>query len=144
MSPSLFWVIALFVFAVAEAATVGLVSIWFAVGALAGFVVSFFTGNLWIQAGVFLLVSFLALVGIKPLADKFFTSRGHQPTNADRVVGQEAVVIEPICNLENCGLVQVMGQDWTARSQTGADIPAHTVVIVDRIEGVKLFVTPKD
>ncbi len=143
MSPSLFWVIAIFVFAVAEAATVGLVSIWFAVGALAGFVVSFFTGNLWIQAGVFLLVSFLALVGIKPLADKFFTSRGHQPTNADRVLGQEGVVLEAVCNLENRGRVQVLGQDWTARSETGEDIQAGATVTICRIEGVKLFVAPK-
>ena len=92
MTATLFWVLAIILFAVVEGLTVGLTSIWFAVGALASLLVSFFTDNLWIQAIVFLLVSFAALAAFKPLAARWFSPKGHQPTNADRIVGQEAVV----------------------------------------------------
>lgn len=143
ISATLFWVLAIVVFTAVEGLTVGLTSIWFAAGALCSLIVSFFTDNLWIQTWVFLIVSFLSLLALKPLASRFFTPKGHQSTNFDRIVGQDAVVKEAICNLENRGLIQVMGQDWSARSQTGEDIPAGTIVTIDRIEGVKVFVTSK-
>lgn len=143
MNATLFWVLAIILFAVIEGVTVGLTSIWFALGALAGLAVSFFTDHLWIQAIAFLVVSFLALVGVKPIAARYFAPKDHQPTNADRIVGQEAVVVEEICNLEGRGRVRVMGQEWAARSTQEQTIPVHTVVSVDRIEGVKVFVTPK-
>lgn len=140
MTATLFWVLAIILFAVVEGLTVGLTSIWFAVGALASLLVSFFTDNLWIQAIVFLLVSFAALAAFKPLAARWFSPKGYQPTNADRIVGQEAVVTEEICNLESRGRVQVLGQQWSARSVDDQVIPAGTVVSIDRIEGVKVFV----
>ena len=143
MSPTMFWVLAIILFAVVEALTVGLTSIWIGVGALASLLVSFLTGNLWIQAIVFLVVSFLALVAFKPLAARYLSAKSHQPTNADRIVGQEAVVTEEICNLESRGRVQVLGQEWSARSTDEQIIPAKAVVVVDRIEGVKVFVTKK-
>lgn len=141
MTAALFWVLAIVLFAVVEGLTVGLTSIWFAIGALAGLIVSFFTPSLWIQAIVFLLVSFLALVGVKPLAARYFTPKSHQPTNADRIVGREAVVTEEVCNLESRGRVQVLGQEWSARSTEDQVIPVNTIVRIDRIEGVKVFVT---
>ncbi|MPM74022.1 hypothetical protein SDC9_121007 [bioreactor metagenome] len=138
---SVFWLIALVVFAVVEAVTVGLASVWFAAGALAALIAAGAGGALWLQIAVFLTVSFLALVLIRPLAQKFFTPR-HQPTNADRIVGSKAVVTREIDNLKAQGLVSVSGVIWTARAEDDQVIPEGATVRVLRIEGVKAYVTP--
>lgn len=137
--PSVIWLVLLLLFAAAEAATVGLVSLWFAAGALAALLSTFFTANIWLQIGIFLGVSLLALALLRPLAAKFLTPR-RVATNADRVIGQEAEVIEIINNLKATGAVSVLGTVWTARSSDESVIPVGRVVCVDRIEGVKLFV----
>lgn len=139
--PSVIWLALLVIFAVAEAATVGLVSIWFAAGALAGLLATFFTANIWIQIAAFLLVSSLTLALVRPLVRKFLQPR-QLHTNADQVIGQEAIVTQAIDGLHANGVVKVGNTEWTARAEGGAHIPAGEVVIVLRIEGVKLIVTP--
>lgn len=141
MNPSIAWLIALVVFCVLEAATVGLVSIWFAAGALIALFASFFTGNIWIQFAVFLAVSFLCLLAMRPMARKYITPR-RQATNADRVIGAEGMVLEDINNLKARGQVKVQGNIWTARTEDDRPIPKDTTVRVLRIEGVKLIVAP--
>ena len=144
MSFSLFWLIALVVFGVIEAVTVGLASIWFAIGALAALIVSFFVGVLWVQIIVFLVVSFVALAAIRPFAKKLLVPKT-EATNADRVIGAEAVVTQTIDNLKGEGAVTVGGVPWTARADRADQIiPKGTTVHVLRIEGVKLFVTEEE
>ena len=140
--PGLVWLILLVVFAVAEAATVGLVSIWFAAGALFALLTTFFTDNIWIQIAVFLVVSAVTMAVVRPLAKKYFTPK-KVATNADRAIGQEAVVTEAIDDLKGEGAVSLKGQRWTARSdREDTVIPKDATVKVLRIEGVKLIVTP--
>ncbi len=142
MGMSLFWLIALVVFGVVEAVTVGLVSIWFAVGALAALIASALNAPVVLQIVAFLVGSFVTLAAVRPLAQRYVNDR-RVPTNADRAIGQEAVVTEDIDNLKGQGQVKVAGAPWTARSEEDQPIPAGTVVKVLRIEGVKLYVTPK-
>lgn len=137
------WFVLLVVFAIVEAATVGLASIWFAAGALVAMIAAFFHAPLWLQIVLFLAVSFLTLLLARPLARKFLTP-GYQPTNADRILGTEGVVTEAIDNLNGRGLVSVGGSVWTARAQDDRPIAAGTVVRVLRIEGVKVFVIPAE
>lgn len=141
LGPSLFWLAAAVVLVVVEAISVGLTSIWFALGALAALVVSFFTENIWIQIGCFLVVSFLTLFGVRPAARRFMAS-SRQATNADRVIGAEGVVVEAVDNLNAKGQVKVNGTLWTARAQDDGMIPVSARVRVERIEGVKIIVTP--
>ena len=136
MFPSAFWLIALIVFSVIEGVTVGLASIWFAIGALGALIVSQLGLGFWPQ---FLALSAAALALIRPLAVKILKPR-HDPTNADRVIGQTALVTEAIDNVEGKGLVVVSGQVWSARSQHNVVIPAGTQVRILRIEGVKVYV----
>ncbi|MCD7803524.1 MAG: NfeD family protein [Clostridiales bacterium] len=143
MTPTVFWVIAVIVFAIVEGITVGLASIWFVAGALAAVIVSLFTSNIWIQAAVFLAVSILSLAAFKPLVERYLIPKGSKAaTNIDSIIGREAVVREDICNLENRGQVKIGGLEWSALSETGEDISAGTVVVVDRIEGVRVYVHP--
>ena len=141
---SIVWLVLLIVFAVGEAATVGLTSIWFAAGALGALITSTLTENLLIQIIVFLALSFVTLLLVRPLARKYFIPR-RVATNADRILGQEGIVTEDIDNLEAKGQVKVSGTVWSARSQRDeVPIPAGTRVRILRIEGVKVFVAPAE
>lgn len=135
----LLWAGLLVVFIVGEAATVGLASIWFAAGALAALICALLGGPLWLQIVLFLLLSALCLAAIRPLAQKHLNNKV-EPTNADRVIGAEAIVTEDIDNLRAAGAVRIGGAIWSARSENDAPIPAGTLVRVLRIEGVKVFV----
>jgi len=135
-----FWLVAMVVLLAVEAAVPGLVSIWFAVGALAALLSSLFGAPLWLQLLWFVVVSVLALWLTRPLVKKYVNSRV-QPTNADSLIGRDCVVTEEIDNIRGLGAVKVRGQVWTAR--TGSDdekAAVGDVVRVLRIEGVKLIV----
>ncbi len=138
------WLVLLVAFSAAEAVTVGLVSLWFALGSLCALLLSLFIENIWAEIGVFLLVSVATLLLLRPLTNRFFSAKDRKRTNLDLVVGSDGVVLEDIDNLFARGQVKVGGQVWSARSQSGELISAGTVVTVLRIEGVKVFVQPKE
>lgn len=133
------WLALLIIFAVAEAATVGLTSVWFAIGSLGALVCALAGGNIWLQLGIFIVLSLVCLVALRPLAKKYLNTRV-EPTNADRVIGQEARVIQDIDNIQGTGAVTIGGVTWTARSEHDTPIPAGAMVRVLRIEGVKVIV----
>lgn len=135
-----YWLIAFVVLLIVEGATMGLTTIWFAGGTIAAFVVNLLGGNIWIQIGVFLAVSFLLLIFTRPVAVKYL-NQNRTKTNIDEVIGQNAVVTEKIDNLQGCGQIRLKGMDWTARTAEGAGtIEKGTTVEVVAIEGVKLIV----
>ena len=136
---SIVWLALMVLLLILEAATAGLTSIWFALGALAALIASLFGGALWLQLVWFFAVSLLTLWLTRPLALKYLNSR-RVATNADRVIGAEAVVTEDIDNIAGSGAVHVDGHEWTARSGSGDNIAKGAVVRVERIEGVKLIV----
>lgn len=125
---TIIWIAAIIIFGIAEAATAGLVSIWFVVGAA-----------LWLQFAVFLIVSILALIATRPLARKML-DKTIVPTNADRVLHHEAKVTETVDNENATGAVYIDGKTWTARSEDGNIIPKGKMARIVRMEGVKLYV----
>lgn len=141
MLPSAVWLILLVALVTGEAITVGLTFIWFAVGAMGGLLVAVLNGPVWLQIVVFLALSALTLILVRPAAAKLLTP-GISPTNADRVLSQIALVTEEINNIAETGQVKLFGQVWTARSENEEVIPAQSRVRILRIEGVKVFVKP--
>ena len=139
MIPSAIWLILLVILVAGEAITVGLTFIWFAAGALGGLLVAVLGGAVWLQVVVFLILSAVTLVLVRPAAAKLLTP-GISPTNADRVLSQIALVTEEIDNIAETGQVKLFGQVWTARSDSGEIIPVQSRVRILRIEGVKVFV----
>lgn len=137
------WLVLLVLFAAVEASTVGLVSIWFALGSLVALLLSLFIENIWVEIWAALIVSILSLLLLRPLSQKYFSPKQHKATNLDLILGEDAVVTETIDNLQATGQAKVHGQVWTARSESDTIIPRGTVVTVLRIEGVKLYVQPK-
>lgn len=132
------WIIAIIVFAFVEGMTEGLVSLWFAVGAVAGLIASVMKFGALKQLTAFVVVSAIALAATRPLVRQY-DSGNHARTNADRVIGQLGRVTEAVDG--ESGAVYADGKTWTARSSDGGVIPVETQVRVDRIEGVKLYVT---
>lgn len=128
--------------AVVEAATAALTSIWFVPGGIAALIASLLGGPLWLQILLFLAVSCVALLLTRPFVKKVQGAKQVE-TNADRVLGRKAVVTEAIDNLHGTGRAEVMGNSWSARSvQPDGKIPEGDTVRVERIEGVKLIVSP--
>lgn len=133
------WLVMLVIFLVTEAATVSMVSAWFAGGALAALIVCFLGGPAWLQALVFFTVSIVLLALLRPLARKYFQPRLIK-TNADSLVGSTCLVVEAIDNLTGTGRVKVGDVTWSARSQRGDPIPAGEQVKILKIQGVKVYV----
>ena len=137
------WLCLLVVFLVVEASTVTMVSLWFAAGALAAMIVSFLGGAVWLQWLLFAFVSAILLSLLRPLARKHFTPK-LTATNVDAVVGTAGLVTVSIDNVAATGQVKLGAMVWTARSTSGSPIPEGTLVKVDKIEGVKAFVSPAE
>ncbi len=135
------WLALMVIFLIVEAACpIHLVSIWFVAGALVAAVASLLHAQMWLQILLFLVVSVGLLTCLWPFAKKFLKP-GIVRTNIDSVVGARCHVTAAIDNVEAQGQVKINGMEWTARSTDGSPIPAGTLVTVDRIEGVKAFVT---
>lgn len=140
---ALFWVGAIIVFLIIEAAIPGLISIWFAVGAIPALISALVGGPIWLQVVLFVICSVAALFLTRPLAKKYVNSRV-QPTNADILIGKDCVVKETVDNLQGTGAVSIGGKVWTARTENeGEIIPASSVAEVLRIDGVKLIIRKK-
>ncbi len=137
------WLVIAVVLGIFEAATVALVSIWFAIGAVAAMVPAYFNAPFWVQILVFILVSALCFVFTRPFFKKIIRVN-KQPTNVDRLVGQEGVATDDIENIECRGKVFISGLTWSARSETGELIPQGAVVTVKKIEGATLVVKRKN
>lgn len=140
----LFWLVLFVVLLVIEIATMGLTTIWFAGGSLVAMICAFVGFKLPVQVIVFLLVSIALLVLTRPLALKYF-NKERQKTNAESLIGQNAVVLETIDTLYGVGRVEVNGMEWSAKTDDQKDkIDAGTVVVIEGIQGVKLIVKKKE
>ena len=136
------WLITIIACVVIEAMTVSLTTIWFAIGAIAAWLV-YLTGlRLEVQIIVFLLVSTLSLIFTRPIAMEKLKI-GRIKTNADSIIGQYYKVESTIDNINNKGTVNVRGQLWTARSVDDQVIEKDEIIVVKEIVGVKLIVKKK-
>jgi len=135
------WIILVVVAVLLEAATMALVSIWFAAGALAAVVAAALGFPLWVQIAVFLIVSLVLLAATRPLLKKLMPDK-YIPTNGELDIGKKAVVIETVDNAKATGRVKLDGVDWSADSWDGSVIKKDTVVIVKARGTTKLTVVP--
>lgn len=140
---AIIWLVLLVIFIMTEASTVAVVSMWFAIGALAAMIASLLGAQVWLQVVLFLVVSCSLLCALRPLVRKYFTPKLTR-TNVDSVIGSTGIVTSRIDNVMSQGQVKLGAMEWTARSTSGEVIEAGMLVKADRIEGVKVFVTPAE
>ena len=139
-NPVVIWLIILVVLVVIEIFTLGLTTIWFAGGALVAIAVAALGGPVWLQVLTAVIVSAVLLFFTRPVAVKYF-NRDRERTNAESLVGRQAIVTGEINNLQGIGQVAVNGMEWTARTITdGQVIKTGEVVAIRGINGVKLLV----
>ena len=137
----IYWLAIFIVLLIIEIATMGLTTIWFAGGALIAFCAGF---GLGVQVGTFIVVSLLLLLLTRPLAVKYFNQE-RQKTNAESLIGQQALVTEDIDTIKAKGQVEIRGQIWSAKTdEPDGTIPKNTVVVVNGIQGVKLIVRARE
>jgi len=135
------WGILAALFLVIELITVGMVSIWFMIGALAALITAALGAAIWLQVVVFLAVSGLCFWLLYPKL-RHFVRKNNRATNADMVIGQTCVVVRRIDNVAGAGAVTVGGKTWTARSADDSPIEEGELVRAEEIQGVKLIVSP--
>ncbi|MCI8383091.1 MAG: NfeD family protein [Lachnospiraceae bacterium] len=139
-NPVIVWLAILIILVVIEIFTLGLTTIWFAGGALVAILVAALGGPVWLQIIIAAVVSAVLLFFTRPIAMKYF-NRDRERTNAESLVGRQAIVISEINNLQGIGQVTINGMEWTARSiMDDHIIEPGEVVIVRGINGVKLLV----
>ena len=141
MMESIIWLVLMVIFLIAEALTVSMISLWFAAGAVVALLLSLLHLQIWLQVLLFFLVSGVLLACLRPLVRRHVTPK-LTPTNVDAIVGTKCMVTAEIDNVCAAGQVKLNGIEWSARSVTGQIIPEGTLVRVERVEGVKVFVIP--
>lgn len=141
---ALIWLGLVILFVVVEASCpIHLVSVWFAVGSLVALLIWSLGGPLWLQIALFLVISCVLLAALWPLTKKFLNP-AHIATNIDSIIGSTGYVTAAIDNVAAVGQVKLGAMVWTARSTSGSLIAEGTLIRVDRIEGVKVFVSPAE
>ena len=135
------WLVLMIAFLMVESQTVTMVSLWFGAGALAALIAALCGAEIWLQVVIFFAVSIVLLASLRPLIKKYFTPKITK-TNVDSIIGSQGLVTAAIDNVAAQGQVKLGAMEWTARSTSGDPIPEGTLVQADRIEGVKVFVTP--
>ena len=135
------WFALMVFFIFLEASTVSLVSTWFAIGSLGAMIAALCGGSLWLQSVLFFVISVALLLSLRPFVRKYLNPRLVK-TNVDSVIGMEGLVMVTIDNAYSSGQVKLGGMEWSARSTSGEIIEPGELIRVDRIEGVKVFVTP--
>ena len=133
------WLTAFVVLVGVEAATMSLYTIWFAIGALVSFFLTFAGVGRYGQLAAFFIVSCVLLFFTRPLALRYVNKKTIR-TNSEELIGKIARITERVDNDMGQGVAVVGGQEWTARSEDGTSIETGTLVEIVEIQGVKLIV----
>ncbi len=143
VNTNLIWLIGVIVFMILEAATYQLVSVWFAFGAIGGLIASVLGGGFYTQAIVFIVISALCLIILRPLSIKLMKNQNIK-TNTDSLIGKMVLITEEVDNNAGKGQGKINGSVWSVRSADGSDIPVGESVKIIKIEGVKLIVEKEE
>ncbi len=138
------WLVGVVVFAVLEAVTYQMICIWFSIGAIGAFLTAYAGLGLDFQLGVFLALSVIALIALRPLSVRFL-KKGITKTNVDAIIGMDVYITRKVNNITAEGEGKIKGMTWTVRSETDSvTFEPEEVATVVRVEGVKLIVKKKE
>ena len=135
------WLTIIVLALILEGCTAGLTTIWFAIGGAVSFVLALFDVNLYVQIAAFFIVSVLLLVFTRPLVSKTLVKETEK-TNADKIIGKKALVIEEINELKGTGQIKISGAVWSAKADE--IIQKDETVIIEDIKGVHAIVKKEE
>lgn len=134
------WIVLAGTFLIVEALTVGLVSIWFAIGSLFAIIPAFFGAGIAVQVLTFALCSALSFALLFKTVRKLMQVN-KTATNADRIIGGSGTVIITVNPADGTGQIKASGGEvWSAKTIDGSVIEKGEKVTILRIEGVKAVV----
>lgn len=133
------WLTIALIAGIAEAVTISLVSVWFALGAVAAAITASFGFGTLVQVIIFLAVSLILMVFTAPFCKKFRVGE-KIPTNADRLIGRVGIITEDVDPLQGKGEVKVDGQVWSVQLRDNSCAKVGDNVIVEDIVGAHLVV----
>ena len=137
---NLIWIGLFIILLIIEVFTVGLTTIWFAIGALAAAGANTLGANLTIQIIVFLAVSIMLMIFTRPWAAKHLNKK-RLKTNYESKIGEIIKITERVDNLKQTGRSIVDGQEWTVRSHKDSEIlETGDLAKIVAVSGVKLIV----
>ena len=136
-----FWIIVAIVFAVAEVMTVAFFAVFITVGALAAALVSLLGFDLWVQAIVLGVIGVVGIFAARPFfMERLHIGRHRLESGAESMVGQRAVLTDPILGSGQPGHVKLAGELWPAITEDGSPLPANTPIIVTDLRSTVLVV----
>ena len=142
MEAWLLWLLAAVILAVGEMLTLSLFVAPFAGGALAAALVAGIGLGGVVPWIVFLAVSAVLLVALRPLARAHGRTPPSLRTGTAALAGRDATVLERIANAEGIGTIRLDGEIWTARAYLDDEvIEAGQQVQVVEIRGATALVS---
>jgi membrane protein implicated in regulation of membrane protease activity len=135
----LLWLIAAGLFAAGEVASLDLVLLMFAGGALGGMSAAFLTDSVPVQLLAFVVVS-AALLVVRPVAKRHLVDRTPEQIDGVAVyVGRTAVVSQRVD--DESGRIRMGHDEWTARTQLDGEVfEVGDEVRIVQIQGPIAFV----
>lgn len=133
------WIVFIIGTAIIELSTADLVSIWFTIGGIGALIATFLNADVWLQAVIFVAISTIAIIATRPIAKKM-QQKEIIKTNADRIIGQHAIVTKQI-SLDEIGEVKVEERTWRAVTNEDVTFSVGEKVKIEAISGAKLIIT---
>ena len=131
------WAIAGAIFVVLEIFTPAMLFINFALASFVTAVMSYFTGDMYILLTLWIVLSALFLIFLRPILLK------RNPDKADgtgmaKYVGKKAKAIEDITI--DSGVISIFDERWNARTKDKEIIPSGSTVIIEYNEDLTMYV----
>ena len=132
-----YWLIAAIVLVILEIMSAGFGVICFAIGAAFSALVSGLGGTLTWQVVVFVVVSMLAFIFLRPVVIRFLDKKSKNvKTNAEALIGRKGIVSECIDAEQHTGRVAIDGDDWKAVSEDGSVIEKGADVEIVKLDSI--------
>ncbi len=139
---SIIWLVVFLILLLIEIATMGLTTIWFAIGSVFAFIISLFIDNMVIESSAFVVISLITLIFTRPIFVKVM-EKNQTKTNVDELVGKTVVITKGIKDAEDYGEALIEGDTWMAKSEEGVQFTEGEKAVVKRVEGLKVILTKK-
>jgi membrane protein implicated in regulation of membrane protease activity len=139
-----FWVVILLLCSIAELHTRALIAVFVAIGAVVSLMLAISSVPFVLQAVVWLLVSVITLLSLRPLALRKFpyhsVPRDLSQPSPVTMTGLRGFVTDPVGDQAHPGRITVRGEDWKAVSESLTPIPTGAEVVVRKAYGTTLWV----
>ncbi|MDR2672433.1 MAG: NfeD family protein [Coriobacteriales bacterium] len=133
------WLVLAALLYVGEMLTTTLFLLPFGVGATVALLANIFGVDIWLQWLLFIAVSIIALVALRPAARRLTARAAQEKSGVDRLIGMTGTIIAGNApSGEN--RAQVGREIWNVTTESGSVLAVDTPIRVLRVDGAHLIV----